>query len=58
MDSQVAYGYNVIFPCYMLNREMINYSRVQSFFETFIRKTHSYVTNKRAPFERGMDLKD
>ena len=25
------YGYNLIFVCYMLNREMINYSGVQLF---------------------------
>ena len=35
MDSQTTYEYNVMFLCYMLNREMINYSRLQVFCETF-----------------------
>ena len=35
LDLQTRYGYNVMFLYYMLNREMINYSRVQVLCETF-----------------------
>ena len=41
----------------MLKREIINYNHVQFFFETFMRKRPSEITNKSAPFERGVNLK-
>lgn len=56
-DLQRENGYNVIFICYMLNRGMINYSYVQSFFETYIWKYHWSITNIIVPSERGVDLK-
>ena len=56
-DLQRKNGCNVIFICYMLNREMISYSCVQSFFETYIWKCHSSITNIIVPSERGVDLK-
>ena len=56
-----ANGYNLIFLCYVMNREMRNYSCFQSFSktftETFIWKRHSDITNKSAPAERGLDFK-
>ena len=55
------YEYNVMFLYYMLNNEIINWSHVQSFFETlpkiFMWKLNSNITNKSASFERGVDLK-
>ena len=36
IDLKTTYGYNVIYLCFMLKREMINYNRIQSFFETFL----------------------
>ena len=46
----------------MLNREMIDYSSaIQSFFEIFpktlMAKRRLGITNKSAPFERGMHFK-
>ena len=33
MGSETAYGYNLMFICYMLNRKMINDSHVWSFLK-------------------------
>ena len=58
---QTTYEYNLIFLCSTLNREMKNYSHVQSFFETFpeifMWKRHSNITIKSAPFASGVDFK-
>ena len=35
MDLETRHGHNVIFLHYMSNREINNFSRVQSFLETF-----------------------
>ena len=46
MDLHVTYGFNVIRLCCMSNRGMVNYSRVQDFFQIFpkrfILKLHSH----------------
>ena len=39
MDLQTTYGCSVIFLCYMLNRKMINYSRVQIVLGNIFLKT-------------------
>ena len=56
-----TYGYNLTFLCYILDREMINCSDIQSFFETFPQtfmcKCRPSITNKSAPFEGSMNFK-
>ena len=65
VHSQTKYGYNVMFPCYMSNRNMINYSCIQSFFRNICQnlyvktslKHQSNITNKNVSFERSLDLR-
>ena len=54
MDSQATYGYNVMFLCYMLNRDKQSGS---TFLQNIYVKKLLKITNKRAPFDRSVDLK-
>ena len=59
VHSQTKYVYNVLFLCYVSNRQMIRYTRVQSFSKYLPKTLRENVTQEiKLPFlERVVDLR-